>query len=87
MMPFISPKWWRQIFPDCGMQPGNIYYKILFMVRVYIANAKADERSALRLMLHNLNMAVVVQVLLGYEWLEQLRWILLLRRVQHGYIQ
>ena len=29
------------------------------MVRVYIANAKADERSALRLMLHNLNMAVV----------------------------
>ena len=29
------------------------------MIRVYIANAKADERSALRLMLHDLNMDVV----------------------------
>ena len=41
------------------MQPGYIYYKILFMVRVYIANAKSEERSALHLMLHDLKMEVV----------------------------
>lgn len=29
------------------------------MVRVYIANARAEERSALRLMVHNLHMEVV----------------------------
>jgi len=41
------------------MQPGNIYYKIRVMIRVYIANAKTDERSALRLMLLDLKMEVV----------------------------
>ena len=41
------------------MRLGNIYYKIQVMVRVYIANAKAEERSALRLMLLNLKMDVV----------------------------
>ena len=41
------------------MQPGNIYYKIRSMTRVYIANAKPEERSALRLMLYDLNMVVV----------------------------
>ena len=41
------------------MQPGNIYYKIQTMMRVFIANAKAYERSALRFMLLNLKMEVV----------------------------
>lgn len=41
------------------MRLGNIYYKILTMIRVFIANAKAEERSALRLMMLNINMEVV----------------------------
>lgn len=41
------------------MRLGNIYYKILAMMRVFIANAKAAERSALRIMLLNLKMEVV----------------------------
>ena len=41
------------------MWPGNIYFTILSMVRAYIANARAEERSALRLMLLNLRMEVV----------------------------
>ena len=38
---------------------GNIYYKILTMMRVFIANAKTEERSALRFMLLNLKLEVV----------------------------
>jgi len=41
------------------MRLGNVYYKIRTMMRVFIANAKADERSALRHMLLNLKMEVV----------------------------
>jgi uncharacterized protein YjbJ (UPF0337 family) len=36
-----------------------MYYKILTMMRVFIANAKAEERSALRVMLLNLRLEVV----------------------------
>ncbi len=41
------------------MRPGNVYYKILIMIRVFIANAKAEERSALRRMMLNSHMDVV----------------------------
>jgi len=41
------------------MRLGNVYYKILIMIRVFIANAKAEERSALRRMMLNINMEVV----------------------------
>ena len=41
------------------MRLGNFYHKILTMMRVFIANAKVDERSALRRMLSNLKMEVV----------------------------
>lgn len=41
------------------MRLGNIYYMILTMIRVFIANAKAEERSALRSMLLNLKLEVV----------------------------
>jgi len=41
------------------MRLGNIYYKILTMMRVFIANAKTEERSALRFMLLNLKLEVV----------------------------
>jgi len=41
------------------MRLGNVYYKILTMIRVFIANAKAEERSALRRMMLNINMEVV----------------------------
>jgi len=41
------------------MRPGNIYYKIHNMMRVFIANAKAEERSALRFMLSSLKLEVV----------------------------
>lgn len=41
------------------MRLGNVYYKILTMMRVFIANAKAQERSALRLMLLRLKLEVV----------------------------
>ena len=41
------------------MQAGNIYFTIQFMVRAYIANAREEERSALRLMLLKLHMEVV----------------------------
>jgi DNA-binding NarL/FixJ family response regulator len=51
------------------MRLGNIYYKIQSMIRVYIANAKAEERSALRLMLLNLKMKVVGE---ASDWLTSL---------------
>ena len=51
------------------MRLGNIYYKILIMIRVFIANAKAEERSALRLMLLNLKMEVVGE---ASDWLTSL---------------
>ena len=38
---------------------GNIYYKIHNMMRVFIANAKPEERSALRFMLAGLKLEVV----------------------------
>lgn len=41
------------------MWQGNIYYKIYSMIRVFIANAKAEERSALRFMLLSLKLEVV----------------------------
>ena len=41
------------------MRLGNVYYKILIMIRVFIANAKAEERSALRRMMLNIHMDVV----------------------------
>jgi len=41
------------------MRLGNVYYKILTMIRVFIANAKAEERSALRRMMLNIHMEVV----------------------------
>lgn len=41
------------------MRLGNIYYMILTMIRVFIANAKAEERSALRFMMLNLKLEVV----------------------------
>jgi len=41
------------------MRPGNIYYKIHNMMRVFIANAKTEERSALRFMLSSLKLEVV----------------------------
>jgi len=51
------------------MPPGNIYYKIQSMIRVYIANAKAEERSALRRMLLKLKMEVVGE---ASDWLTSL---------------
>jgi len=51
------------------MRLGNIYYKIQSMIRVYIANAKAEERSALRVMLLNLKMDVVGE---ASDWLTSL---------------
>lgn len=51
------------------MRLGNIYYKILTMIRVFIANAKTEERSALRLMLLNLKMQVVGE---SSDWLTAL---------------
>jgi len=41
------------------MRLGHIYYKIHNMMRVFIANAKAEERSALRFMLASLKLEVV----------------------------
>jgi DNA-binding NarL/FixJ family response regulator len=41
------------------MRLGNIHYKIQNMMRVFIANAKAEERSALRFMLLSLKLEVV----------------------------
>jgi len=41
------------------MRLGNIYYKIHNMMRVFIANAKTEERSALRFMLASLKLEVV----------------------------
>ena len=41
------------------MRLGNIYYKIHNMMRVFIANAKTEERSALRFMLLSLKLEVV----------------------------
>ena len=51
------------------MRLGNIYYKILTMIRVFIANAKTEERSALRLMLLNLKIQVVGE---SSDWLTAL---------------
>jgi DNA-binding NarL/FixJ family response regulator len=41
------------------MRLGNIYYKILTMMRVFIANTKTEERSALRFMMSSLKLEVV----------------------------
>jgi DNA-binding NarL/FixJ family response regulator len=51
------------------MRLGNIHYKIQSMIRVFIANAKTAERSALRLMLLNLKMDVVGE---ASDWLTSL---------------
>ena len=65
----LSPKWWRKILPGCRMRLGSIHYKIQSMIRVFIANAKTAERSALRLMLLNLKMDVVGE---ASDWLTSL---------------
>ena len=41
------------------MRLGNVYYMILTMIRVFIANAKEEERSAIRVLLLNLKAEVV----------------------------
>jgi DNA-binding NarL/FixJ family response regulator len=51
------------------MRLGNIHNKIQSMIRVFIANAKTAERSALRLMLLNLKMDVVGE---ASDWLTSL---------------
>ncbi len=55
---WLSPKWPRYKLPCQWMRQGSICTMLNSMTRVYLADAKPGERSALRLLLLDLNMEV-----------------------------
>ena len=56
--PPVSPKWRRQTLPGRWMRLGSVRCRMRCMTRVYLADAKPEERSALRLLLLDLKMEV-----------------------------